>query len=200
MRFCPVAPLFDHWRPLITLVSIGGPPRLTIHNCGAALELEWPMLSSGWVLLLVTAGLAIAQDTLSKSFILVKPLAGCYDLRVPSWKADEARRNDFLPMRFQLTVQLDLSSKGQAFVARSLDSRVHYGMKTSWNANSDGTVALGWGTWYAGYIIRLTGAPTELHGTAQFWTDTDPYPLHTPTDRNTMKVVAHRVECKDSTN
>jgi hypothetical protein len=130
--------------------------------------------------------------------IRARPFAGCYELHVPAWTAEETRRNDLLPMRFRLTLQLDPSSKGRGFVARSLDSRTHYVMTSSWHIDSDGALALGWGTGYVGYRIHLTGSAQVLSGTAYYWTDTDPYPPKNA--RSFMKVVAHRTECKDSTN
>jgi hypothetical protein len=101
-------------------------------------------------------------------------------------------------MQFQLTLQLVPSSKGKGFVARSLDSRMPYTMTSSWYIDSDGAVALGWSTGYVGYRIHLTGSAQALSGTAYYWTDTDPYPPKSV--RSSINVVAHRTECKDSTN
>jgi hypothetical protein len=158
------------------------------------------MRGSRFLLAVALASLASAQDsTLAKSFVRAQPFAGCYELNVPAWAAEETRKNDLLPMQFQLTLQLDPSSKGKGFVARSLDSRVHYTMTSSWHVDPDGALALDWSTGYVGYRIHLiTGSHQALSGTAYYWTDTDPHPPKKA--RSSMKVVSHRTECKDSTN
>ena len=51
------------------------------------------------------------------SLALAIPFAGCYELRVPSWSAAEARKNDLLPARFQLTMLLDSRPGGKRFLA-----------------------------------------------------------------------------------
>jgi len=160
-----------------------------------------PFARGYWfVFLFVPLHLAIAQDSLGARYQLAKPFAGCYELRVPAWSETIAKQNDLLPTRFQLTLQFDLKNGKKGFVARNLDSRVHYFLMSSWNANSDGSLDLSWSTGFVEYRIRLAGPAAELRGTANYWTDTDPYPHDMGTNRNSVTVVAHRVVCQDSAN
>lgn len=168
---------------------------------GAGLKYALSLARVFWlVLLLVTPRFAIAQEsTVAKSYFLARPFAGCYELRVPAWDEARAKQNDLLPTRFQLTLQLDRPIKERRFVAQNLDSKVHYYLTSGWKANSDGTLDLFWGTGFVGYTIQLTGSARELRGTALYWTDTDPIPP-VQTNRNTVTVVANRVECRASAN
>src|SRR4029077_8469162 len=113
------------------------------------------------VLVLVSAHLAIAQENpLRRSLAFV----GCYELRVPADHPSSAKKADFLPKRFELTISPS-SSKG-AFVARNPDSKVGdtsmLSWMSSWNANLDGTLHIVWSTGYVGYDIQLGGSGTEL--------------------------------------
>ena len=145
------------------------------------------------VLVLVSAHLAIAQEnTFRRSLEFV----GCYELKVPVAHPSSAKRTDFLPRRFQLTIRP--SSTKDGFVARNLDSKVGdsslMASMSSWNANLDGTLHIVWNTGYAGYDIHLSGSGAEFRGTAHYFTDTEPFPR---TNRDTA-VVAQRVGCKES--
>lgn len=144
-------------------------------------------------------GESYRQGTQKSPFVPVSRVAGCYEMTVPEWSAAEAGANDLLSTRFQLTLDPDPVTRGR-FVAVNRDSKVHNGLLfRSWKANFDGTVDLIWSTGYVGYNIRFTDSAKELYGTAQRFTDTDPYPFAARTD-NALEVVARRVPCSELTN
>jgi hypothetical protein len=149
----------------------------------------------------------LPAQTLAESIVLASRFAGCYELSVPSWNTKEARMNELLPMRFQLTMLPESETGGIGFVARNQDPKVHYAMVLpSWKADPGGSLALRWSTGYAGYPIRFTElsaamltkrSATELRGRAHSWKDTDPYPPDLRNDHNSLQVVAHRVGCQE---
>jgi hypothetical protein len=145
------------------------------------------------VLVLVSAHLAMAQENAFRKSI---EFVGCYELHVAAAHPSNAKKADFLPRRFQLTIRPSTNKGG--FVARNLDSKAGDSslmvLLSSWNTNLDGTLHIVWSTGYVGYDIHLSGSGAELRGTAHYFTDTDPLPR---TNRDTA-VVAQRVGCKES--
>ena len=147
-------------------------------------------------LLLVPAFSATTQDGgLAKWYLQARQAAGCYELRVPGWNAADGKRNDVLPLRFELTINLDPLRRGW-LTARNLDPHVRYELiGSSWTVDSHGVLRLDWSTGYVGYNIQLSGSAEHLRGMAHWWTDTGPLPGFNPvTD---WSVVANRFACKE---
>jgi hypothetical protein len=147
------------------------------------------MRSLCFIALLVSAPLATAQSSES-----VESLAGCYELRIPWWSLANPKG---LPRRFLLTTRrpvfCSVDSAKKCFVARNLDSKVHWDFSalSSWTTKDDGTLQIVWSTGFLGYDIQLIKSGTDFRGTAHYFTDTPPDP------RNSLVVIVRRAECKD---